>query len=69
MKDKVSYALGLSMANNFRSTGIHTISMEDFAEAMNSVFEGKDPLMTYEEAQKVLNDFFQRIQMRKKVSI
>ncbi|MCI6154165.1 MAG: FKBP-type peptidyl-prolyl cis-trans isomerase [Bacteroidales bacterium] len=66
MKDKVSYALGLSMANNFRSTGIHAISMEDFAEAMNSVFEGKDPLMTYEEAQKVLNDFFQRIQNEKK---
>ena len=66
MKDKVSYALGLSMANNFRSTGIHSISMEDFAEAMNTVFEGKEPSMTYEEAQGVLNEFFQRIQNEKK---
>ena len=66
MKDKVSYALGLSMANNFRSSGIHTISMDDFAEAMNTVFEGKEPSMTYEEAQGVLNEFFQRIQNEKK---
>mgnify|MGYP000883827970 len=66
MKDKVSYALGLSMANNFRSTGIHSISMEDFSEAMNTVFEGKEPSMTYEEAQGVLNEFFQRIQNEKK---
>lgn len=54
------------MANNFRSTGIHSISMEDFAEAMNTVFEGKEPSMTYEEAQGVLNEFFQRIQNEKK---
>ena len=66
MKDKVSYALGLSMANNFRSTGIHSISMEDFSEAMNTVFEGKEPSMTYEEAQGVLNEFFQRIKNEKK---
>ena len=38
--DKISYALGLSMGNNFLHTGIKTLNVEDFAAAIKAVFEG-----------------------------
>lgn len=61
MKDKTSYALGLSMANQFRSTGIHHLEIEDFAEAFRDVYEGKTVQVPYEEAQKLIESLFERI--------
>ncbi len=60
--DKVSYALGLSMGNNFLNTGIKELNVEDFAAAMKSVFDGGKPEMTYEEAKQIINDYFTTLQ-------
>ena len=44
--DRISYALGLSMGNNFRASGIETINVADFADGVAAVFSGKDLKMT-----------------------
>ena len=60
--DKLSYALGLSMGNNFKSSGIQTLSVTDFANGVKAVYEGEKPEMTYDEAKQVINDFFTQMQ-------
>ena len=60
--DKLSYALGLSMGNNFKSSGIQTLSVTDFANGVKAVYEGEKPEMTYDEAKPVINDFFTQMQ-------
>ena len=60
--DKLSYALGLSMGNNFKSSGIQTLSVTDFANGVKAVYEGEKPEMTYDEAKQVINDFFTQLQ-------
>ncbi|MDY6147713.1 MAG: FKBP-type peptidyl-prolyl cis-trans isomerase [Porphyromonas sp.] len=62
MTDKVSYALGLSIGNNFRASGIRSLVTEDFVAGVEAVFNETKPEIEYEEAQKVLNEFFQRLQ-------
>lgn len=47
--DKISYALGLSIANNFRATGIETVDMDEFVRAMNDVMHGKQTALTQRE--------------------
>ncbi|MBP3535815.1 MAG: FKBP-type peptidyl-prolyl cis-trans isomerase [Muribaculaceae bacterium] len=56
--DKISYALGMSMANNFRSSGIKEINMTDFAEGMDAAFNGHELKMTYDEAKNVIREYF-----------
>ena len=60
--DKLSYALGLSMGNNFKSSGIQTLSVTDFANGVKAVYEGEKPEMPYDEAKQVINDFFTQMQ-------
>ena len=60
--DKLSYALGLSMGNNFKSSGIQTLSVTDFANGVKAVYEGEKPEMTYDEAKQVINEFFTQMQ-------
>ena len=56
--DKLSYALGVSMAQNFKGSGIQSINADDFAEALRDVYEDKEKKMSYDEAKKVVQDFF-----------
>ncbi|WP_278846077.1 FKBP-type peptidyl-prolyl cis-trans isomerase N-terminal domain-containing protein, partial [Porphyromonas gulae] len=41
--DKVSYALGLSIGNNFKSSGIDSVVMDDFMQGLSDVLEEKAP--------------------------
>lgn len=60
--DRISYALGLSMGNNFRSSGIKTINVQDFADGVAAVFEGAQPKMTYDEAKLEIKNFFEAME-------
>ena len=60
--DRISYALGLSMGNNFRNSGIKTINVSDFADGVAAVFEGAKPKMSYEEAKEEIRIFFQAME-------
>ncbi len=60
--DKLSYALGLSMGNNFKSSGIAALSVDDFARGVQAVYENAKPEMNYDEAKQIVNDYFTRLQ-------
>ena len=62
--DKVSYALGLSIGQNFRASGFDEITFEDFLSAFRTVYEEGEPKMSYEEAREVVNSYFQDVQRR-----
>ena len=63
--DKVSYALGLSMGNNFRSSGIKKLDVQEFTKGINDVLNDNSLAMTYDEAQELLNTFFSNLQNEK----
>ncbi|MDR3057423.1 MAG: FKBP-type peptidyl-prolyl cis-trans isomerase N-terminal domain-containing protein, partial [Prevotella sp.] len=60
--DKISYALGLSIGNNFLSSGIKNVDFEAFLKGMKDVINGTTPAMSYEEAKEVMNDYFSKLQ-------
>ena len=62
--DRISYALGLSMGNNFRASGIQKIDVEDFADGVAAVFEGRKPRMTYDEAKAEIQAFFTEMEKK-----
>lgn len=62
--DRISYALGLSMGNNFRASGINEINVEDFADGVAAVFYGSQPKMTYDEAKAEIQAFFTEMEKK-----
>lgn len=63
--DKVSYALGLSIGNNFLNSGIKNLQVEDFVKGLTDVLNEKQPDITYDEAKEVINEFFIKLQKEK----
>lgn len=63
--DKVSYALGLSIGNNFQNSGIKNLQVEDFVKGLKDVLEEGKPEISYDEAKKVLNEYFMKLQKEK----
>lgn len=66
--DRISYALGLSMGNNFRSSGIEKIDVKDFADGVAAVFSGEKPRMTYDEAKAEIQKFFTAMEERQRAA-
>lgn len=64
--DRLSYALGLSMGNNFRSSGINELNVEDFSDGVAAVFYGSQPKMSYDEAKEVIRVFFTELEEKQK---
>ena len=64
MMDKLSYALGLSMGQNFKGSGVDKINVSDFAAALQAVYAGEKPEMTYDEAKQVVQEYFTNLQAR-----
>jgi len=63
--DKVSYALGLSIGNNFQSSGIKALDVDDFVKGLKDVLSDSKPAISYDEAKQVINDFFVKLQSEK----
>lgn len=59
---KVSYALGMSIANNLMASGIKNLNTEEFVKAIKASLAGEQPAMSVVEAQQVLNDYFTKLQ-------
>ena len=66
--DKLSYALGLSMGNNFKASGIESINIQDFADGVASVYYGSQPKMTYDEAKAEIQRFFTELEAKQKAA-
>ncbi len=62
--DKISYALGLSMGQNLMSSGVESLNYTDLAEGIKDVLEKQKPQISYQEAQQVLNTFFQELEQK-----
>lgn len=60
--DKISYALGLGIGHQLKNMGIENFSVEDFAQSIKDVMEEKATAMTSQEAQTLLNTYFQEKQ-------
>jgi len=65
--DRLSYALGLSMGNNFRSSGIEKINFKEFSDGVAAVYEGTPLKMTYDEAKEEIRKFFQALEEKQRV--
>lgn len=63
--DKVSYALGLSIGNNFQNSGIKEFNVDDFIQGLNDVLNEKTPAISYDEAKSVINDYFVKLTQEK----
>ena len=62
--DKVSYALGLSIGQNFRASGFDEINLEDFLSGVRDVYNQSEPAMSYDEAKTIINEYFQEVQKK-----
>ena len=60
--DKISYALGLSMAANLKSSGFKSVNLDRFMKGMNDTFSGTSQEMSIEEAKKILSEHFDKMQ-------
>ena len=62
--DKISYALGLSMGQNLMSSGVESLNYQDLAAGIEDVLTKQQPKISYQEAQQVLNQFFQELEAK-----
>lgn len=66
--DRISYALGLSMGNNFRASGITEINVQDFADGVAAVFYGSTPKMSYDEAKAEIQAYFTEMEKKQRAA-
>ncbi len=52
----------MSMGHNFMGSGIKELNVQDFANGVAAVYEGKKPEMTYEQAKQTVQEFFMQLE-------
>ena len=57
--DKVSYALGLGIGRQLCDMGAKALNIDDFAQAIKDVIAGSEPQIGDQEAQQIVQNFFQ----------
>lgn len=60
--DKISYALGLSIANNFLTSGIKEVNVESFTKGLQDVLTNGELAMSYDDAKNLINEYFSKLQ-------
>lgn len=60
--DKLSYAWGLAMGQQLKGMGVKEIDSESFKDGVKVAFDGGEPAMPVEEAQKMINDYLTELQ-------
>ncbi|MBR1871687.1 MAG: FKBP-type peptidyl-prolyl cis-trans isomerase [Bacteroidales bacterium] len=56
--DKLSYALGMSIAHNMMQSGVKDLKFEDFTAGLRDSMTGRKPAIPFEEAGEILNKYF-----------
>lgn len=56
--EKFSYAIGLSLASNLLQSGINKVELESLFEAISDVMTGKQPQISPQEANQVIETYF-----------
>lgn len=62
--DKLSYAWGLAMGKQLQAMGVKEINSEDFKDGVKVAFDGGEPLIPVEEAQKIINDYLHDLEKK-----
>lgn len=62
--DQVSYALGLSIGQNFRTSGFEGLNYDEFLAGLKSIMQDEAPRMSFEEAKTVINKYFTELQAK-----
>lgn len=60
--DKISYALGMSIAQSLAQSGITELNTDDFAAAVKACLAGEKPALDAAEASSILDKFFEELQ-------
>ena len=60
--DKISYALGLGIGQQIKNMHIDGFQIDDFAQSIRDIIEGRPTALSSREAQQMLNDYFQQKQ-------
>ena len=63
--DKISYALGMSIAHNMMHSGVKDVNFEDFAAGVKATLTGEQPAVSFEEAGKILDSYFAELESAK----
>lgn len=64
--NKLSYALGMMIAQNLVQMGATEIEYNDFTAGLKAAMAGEQPAIPFEEASAVLNDFFTKAEAEMK---
>jgi len=56
--DKTSYALGLGIGRQLCDMGAQGLNIDDFSQAIKDMIAGKEPLVSPQEAQQLVQTFF-----------
>lgn len=59
--DKFSYGLGMEIGQNLSSMGVSNIEFENFVQGLKDVLTGAQTQLTHAEAQKILNEHFNKL--------
>lgn len=59
--EKISYSLGVSVANSVKAQGLQSVDAQAIGQAFADVFEGKELAISEEEANVILQEYFQSL--------
>jgi FKBP-type peptidyl-prolyl cis-trans isomerase FklB len=65
--DKISYALGMNIAQSLSTSGLDKLEYDDFLKGLKSILEEEIPAMGMDEANQLLQQHFKAIQEQKQV--
>ncbi len=60
--DTISYAIGITFGSSLQASGLETINPQAIAMAIQDIWDGEPTVMTPDEANMRLNDYFARLQ-------
>lgn len=60
--DKVSYSLGVNIANSLKSQGLESVNSTAFSAALDATFNGSPVLIDMQASQMILQEYFGKIQ-------
>lgn len=59
--DKLSYAIGMSLAQSMVSSGVKEINYDDFLKGLKIIFTGGKPEISVEYGNQILQTYFEKI--------
>lgn len=62
--DKLSYAWGLAMGRQLQGMGMKELNLDDYKDGVKAVFDGTEPAISIEEAQKLINEYLTDLQKK-----